>query len=85
MLLLSHFSHVQLFVALWAAAHQAPLSMGSSRREHWSGLPCPPSGDLPEPCLDLLHWQVDSATGAPWEAPEVPYVPAVDSVWPESM
>ena len=28
-------------------AHQAPLSLGFSRREHWSGLPCPPPGDLP--------------------------------------
>ena len=30
-------------------AHQAPLSMGLSRPEHWSGLPCPPPGDLPDP------------------------------------
>ena len=28
---------------------QAPLSMGFSRQEHWSGLPCPPPGDLPDP------------------------------------
>ena len=27
---------------LWPAARQAPLSMGSSKQEHWSGLPCPP-------------------------------------------
>ena len=30
-------------------AHQASLSMGFSRQEHWSGLPCPPPGDLPDP------------------------------------
>ena len=30
-------------------AHQAPLSMGFSRQEYWSGLPCPPAGDLPDP------------------------------------
>ena len=30
-------------------ARQAPLPMGFSRREHWSGLPCPPPGDLPNP------------------------------------
>ena len=30
-------------------AHQAPLSMGFSRKEYWSGLPCPPPGDLPDP------------------------------------
>ena len=47
--LLSHSSHVPLFVALWTAARQAPLSVGSSRQEYWSGLPCPPLGDLPDP------------------------------------
>ena len=30
-------------------AQQAPLSMGFSKQEHWSGLPCPPPGDLPHP------------------------------------
>ena len=34
-------SHVQLFVTLWTVAHQAPLSMGFSRQEYWSGLPFP--------------------------------------------
>ena len=33
----------------WAAAHQAPLPMGFFRQEHWSGLPLPPPGDLPNP------------------------------------
>ena len=47
--MLSHFGHVQLFVTLWTVAHQAPLSMGSSRQEYWSGLPCPPPEDLPDP------------------------------------
>ena len=32
---------------LWTEARQAPLSMGFSRQEYWSGLPCPPPGDLP--------------------------------------
>ena len=45
----SHFSHVQLFATPWTVAHQAPLSMGFSRQESWSGLPCPPPGDLPHP------------------------------------
>ena len=40
--MLSHFSHVQLFVTLWSVAHQTSLSMGFSRQEYWSGLPCPP-------------------------------------------
>ena len=41
LLLLSHFSHVQLCAAPQTAAHQAPLSLGLSRQEHWSGLPFP--------------------------------------------
>ena len=35
------FSCVRLFATLWTVAHQAPLSMGFSRREYWSGLPVP--------------------------------------------
>ena len=35
------------FVTLWTVAHQAPLFLGFSRQEYWSGLPCPPPGDLP--------------------------------------
>ena len=42
--MISHFSHVQLFVTLLTVARQAPLSMGISRQEYWSGLPCPPPG-----------------------------------------
>ena len=41
LLLLSHFSHVQLCVTPQTAAHQALLSLGFSRQEHWSGLPFP--------------------------------------------
>ena len=39
--MLSHFSHVRLFVTPQTAAHQAPPSLGFSRQEHWSGLPFP--------------------------------------------
>ena len=46
-------SCVWLFSTLWTAAHQAPLSMGFSRQEYWSGLPCPPPGDLPNPGIKL--------------------------------
>ena len=46
---LSCFSHVPLFVTLWTVARQAPLSMGCSRQEYWSGVLCPPSGDLSDP------------------------------------
>ena len=47
--MLSCFSHVQLLVTPWTIARQAPLSMGFSRQEYWSGLPCPPPGYLPDP------------------------------------
>ena len=42
-------SRVRLFATPWTVAHQAPLSMGFSRQEHWSGLPQPPPRDLPHP------------------------------------
>ena len=51
---LSHFSSIWLFVTLWTAARQAPLSMGFSRQEYWSGLPYPPQGDLPDPGIELM-------------------------------
>ena len=50
--MLIHFSCVWLFVTLWTVACQAPLSMGFSRREYWSGLPCPPPEDLPNPGIE---------------------------------
>ena len=40
-LLLSHFSRVQLFQTPWTAAYQVPPSMGFSRQEYWSGVPLP--------------------------------------------
>ena len=36
----------------WAAACQAPLSMGFPRQEYWSGLPFPSPGDLPDPGIE---------------------------------
>ena len=41
-------SCVWLFVTRWTVAQQAPLSMGFSRQEYWSGLPFPSPGDLPD-------------------------------------
>ena len=40
-ILLSHFSRVRLCATPWTVAHQAPLSMGFSRQEYWSGVPLP--------------------------------------------
>ena len=62
MCVLSHFSHVQLLATPWSAAHQSPPSVRFSRHEYWSGLPCPPPGDLPDPGFkpEPLPLQVDS-------------------------
>ena len=60
-------THVQLCATPRALAHQAPLSMGSSRKEHWSGFPFPSPGDLPtsgiEPGSPAL--QADSLPSEP--------------------
>ena len=45
-------SRVQLLAAPWTVAHQAPPSMEFSRQEHWSGLPFPSPGDLPNPGIE---------------------------------
>ena len=52
-------SHVQQFVSPWTVIRQAPLSMGFSRQEYWSGLPFSPKGDLPHPGIELASsdWQ----------------------------
>ena len=60
--MLSHFNRVQLFATLWTIANQTPLSMGFSRQEHWSGLPCFLPGELPDSGMEshllcLLYWQ----------------------------
>ena len=47
--MLSRLSCAQLFATLWTIDLQAPLSLGFSRQEDWSGLPRPPPGDLPDP------------------------------------
>ena len=46
-------SRVQLFATPWTVAHQAPLSMGFSRQEYWSGLPFPTPGYLPDAGMEL--------------------------------
>ena len=55
LLLLSCFSRVRLRATLWTAAHQAPLSTGSSRQEYWNGLPFPSPGPI-------TSWQIDGET-----------------------
>ena len=51
--MLSCFSHVPLFATPWTVACKAPLSMGFSRQEYWSGLPYPLPGDPPDSRIEL--------------------------------
>ena len=59
------------FMTLWTVANQAPLSIGFSKQEYWSGLPCPPPGDLPNPGTEPMSpaLQVDSLLLSHWESP----------------
>ena len=61
--MLSHFSHVLFFATLWTVALQTPLSMGFSRKEYWSGLPCPPPGDLPDPGMEPVSLKSPALMG----------------------
>ena len=54
------FRHVQLFSTPRTIARQAPLSMGFSRQEYWSGLPCLPPGDLPNPGIEHTSLYISS-------------------------
>ena len=71
----SHFSCVWLFVTIWTVSHQAPLSMGFSRQEYRSGLPCPPPGGLPNPGIKPRSLKSPAlasgffTTSGTWEVP----------------
>ena len=79
LLLLTHFSHVRLFATLWTVARQAPLSMGFSRQEYWSGLPFPPLGDLPDSKIKPTSITFPALAGRffttsdTWKVPPSPY------------
>ena len=68
-------SRVQLFATPWTVTSQAPLSMGFSRQEYWSGLPFPSPGDLPNPGIEPRSpaLQADALSseppGKPWSQP----------------
>ena len=71
-------SRVRLFATPWTAALQAPLSMGFSRQEYWSGLPCPPPGDRPDPGIEpgSAASQADSLPSEPPGKPELFLLPS---------
>ena len=81
--MLSRFSRVWLCATLWTVARPAPLSMGFSRQEYWSGSPGPPPGDLPDSGIEPASLLSPALAGEffttsfTWEAPsthlEVPY------------
>ena len=72
--MLSRCSCVPPFVTLWIIAHQASLSVGFSRQQCWSGLPCPPPGDLPNSRIKPMPLRFPAfagqvfTTSATWEA-----------------
>ena len=74
---LSRFSHVSLFATPWTIPRQAPLSMGFSRQEYWSGLPRPPPEDLPHSGIEPASLRTPALAGgffttsATWEAPGI--------------
>ena len=67
------FTRARLCATLWTVACQAPLPMGFSRQEYWSGLPCPPPGDLPNPGIEPASLMSPAlagrflSTSATWE------------------
>ena len=63
MCVLNCISCVQLFATLWMVARQAPLSMGFSRQEFWSRLPCPTPGDLPDSGIEPASLTSPELTG----------------------
>ena len=68
---------VRLFATPWTVAYQAPLSMGFSRQEYWSGLLFPSAGDLPGPGIkpQSPSFQADALTSEPPGKPPIPLIP----------
>ena len=73
--------YVRLSVTLWTIALQAPLSVGFSRQEYWSGLPCPLPGNLPNPGIEPFFLTSSALAGgffitrATWEAQRLSKTP----------
>ena len=91
LLLLNCVICVWLFETPWTVAHQAPLSVGFSRQEYWSGLPCPSPGDFLNPGIEpgSPAWQADSLPlnhqGRPSvsETHRISFLGDGDKVWAE--
>ena len=72
-------SRVQLFATPWTVALQAPLSVGLSKQEHWSGLPCSPPGDLPDPGVESPSPESPALAGGFFTTK--PSGKPIDSLW----
>ena len=72
MYMLNQVSHIRLFAIPWTVGQQASLTMGFSRQEYWSGLPCPPPGELPNPGIEPRSptLQADSLPSEPPGKPQ---------------
>ena len=72
--MLNRFSRARLCATPWTVTRQASLSMGFSRQEYWSGLSCPPPGDLPDPGIEPMSLTSPALAGmffttsGAWEA-----------------
>ena len=80
--MLSCFRRVQFLATPRTIARQAPLSLGFSRQEYWSGLPCPPLGDLPNPGIKPTSPALQ-ADSLPAEPPEKPTQDPVGAATPK--
>ena len=76
---LSCFSCVWLCTTLWTVARQGPLSMRFSRQKYWSGFPCPPPGDLPDPGIEPASLRSPALTGRFFTT--LPLVPPGNPLW----
>ena len=82
----SHFSCARLSVTLWTVACWAPLSMGFSSQEYWSGLLFPLPGDLSNPGIEHISLKSPAlaygffTTSATWEAHEKVYRTCKNSI-----
>ena len=76
--IISRFSHVQHFVTPCTVARQAPLSMGFSRQEYWSGLSCPSPGDLPHSGTEPMSPALAGGFSTGWATRET--LPATNSM-----
>ena len=77
---LSWFGRVRLSATPWTAAYQAPLSMGFSRQEYWSGVPFPPPGDLLDPGIEPES-PVSLALSGRFSTTETYGKPPVEVLW----